>query len=84
MKQQFSSVSARAIRVAFHYSRKFISFIELHCMAKRATPEMFRMYKLSLLLYHTFNEQILFEDWQALNFDQYNTISKTSFNIIKK
>jgi hypothetical protein len=53
-------------------------------MAKRATPEMFRMFKLCLLLYHTFNEQIPENDWLSLNFDQANTSRQTNFNIRKK
>ena len=52
-------------------------------MAKRAKPEMFRMYKLCILLYRTFNEQIPENDWLSLNFEQANTSRQTNFNIRK-
>jgi hypothetical protein len=39
-------------------------------MANRATPEMFLKYKMSLLLYRTFNNEIPETDWLSLNFDQ--------------
>jgi hypothetical protein len=77
------SASARTIRIALHYPDTIISFVELHQMVKRATPEMFRMYKLFLLLYRTFNEQIPVNDWLSLNFDQANTSRQTNFNIRK-
>jgi hypothetical protein len=52
-----------ALRVAFHYTNQYISFIELHKQANRATPEMFGRYKLSLLLYRTFNDAIPETEW---------------------
>jgi hypothetical protein len=39
-------------------------------MTGRATPEMFRNYKLALLLYKTINEEMPEEDWLSLNFNQ--------------
>ena len=52
-------------------------------MAKRGTPELFRMYKLCLLLYRIFNERILDNDWLSLNFNQANTNRQTKFNVRK-
>ena len=83
IKQTLLAASARAIRVAFHYPDTNISYIELHNMAKRATPEMFRRYKLALLLHRTFNEQIPVQDWLSLNFYQSNMSRQTNFNIRK-
>ena len=39
-------------------------------MANRAAPEMFPRYKMSLLLYSTFNNEIPETNWLSLNFDQ--------------
>jgi hypothetical protein len=82
-KRKLLSASARAIHIALHYPDLCISFIELHQIAKRAPPEMFRINKLCLLLYHTFNEQIPINDWSSLNFEQANTSRQTKFNITK-
>jgi hypothetical protein len=39
-------------------------------MANRVTTEMFLKYKMSLLLYHTFNDEIPETDWLSLNLKQ--------------
>jgi hypothetical protein len=60
-----------------------ISFIELHKGVKRATPEMFSLYKLSIILHKTFNEAIPETEWIGLNFEQVNMSRQQDF-IIKK
>ena len=82
-KQMLLSASARAIRVAYHYPDINISFLNLHSMAKRATPEKFRQYKLALQLYRTFNERIPENDWLTLNFYQSYNSRQTMFNVRK-
>ena len=77
------SASARAIRVAYHYPDINISFLNLHSMAKRATPEKFRQYKLALQLYRTFNERIPENDWLTLNFYQSYNSRQKMFNVRK-
>jgi hypothetical protein len=52
------SASAKAIRVAMHFPNPLISYINLHKMAKRATPIMFRKNKLSHSLFKHFNGEI--------------------------
>jgi hypothetical protein len=39
-------------------------------MANRATPEMMCVYKLSLLLFKTYNERVPESEWIDLNFKQ--------------
>jgi hypothetical protein len=58
-------------------------WIALHCSNPRATPEMFRNYKLALLLYKTINEEILEEDRLSLNFNQILTNRQSKFGINK-
>ena len=83
LKISLLSVSAKAIRVAFHYPDSFISYVKLHEMANRATPKMFNEYKLVLLLFKTFNNQLPEANWLALNFDQINTGRQTEFFVYK-
>ena len=83
LKNNLLSASAKALRVAFHYPSPYISFVKLHEMANRATPEMFSKYKLSLLLYKTFNDGLPEADWLMLNFDQVNTGRQSKFIIQK-
>ena len=64
------STSSKALKMAINYSDPFISNDRLHVITKRATPEMFCNYKLSLLLYKTYNASIPNEEWIRLNFDQ--------------
>jgi hypothetical protein len=56
-----------------------ISYASLHKMAHRATPEMFLKYKMSLLLYRTFNNEIPETDWLSLNFEQIITSRQSVF-----
>ena len=52
-------------------------------MAGRATPEMFRNYRLALLLYKTITEELPEEDWLTLNFNQIFTSRQNKFRINK-
>ena len=52
-------------------------------MVKRATPEMFSLYKLSITLHKTFNEAIPETEWIGLNFDQVNMSRQRDFRILK-
>jgi hypothetical protein len=70
LQKQLMTASAKALKVALHFPDPMISYASLHKMANRATPEMFLKYKMSLLLYRTFNNEIPETDWLSLNFDQ--------------
>jgi hypothetical protein len=73
------TASAKALKVALHFPDPMISYASLHKMANRATPEMFLKYKMSLLLYRTFNNEIPENDWLSLNFDQIITSRQSVF-----
>ena len=45
----------------------YVSFENLHAMAKRATPEKLMLYKLSLQLFRIFYYSILETEWDLLN-----------------
>ncbi len=83
LQKQLLSSSAKALRFAFHYPDPMISYYNLHKMADRAMPNMFLKYKLSLLLYKTYNNEIPGNDWISLCFDQIITSRQTLFNVSK-
>jgi hypothetical protein len=58
LKNDLLAASSNAIKLSLHYPKHRISYINLHKMTNRATPEMYAGYKLSLLLYKTYNQQI--------------------------
>jgi hypothetical protein len=49
------TASAKALRAVFHFHDPMISYANLHKMANRATPEILLKYKMSLLLYRTYD-----------------------------
>ena len=83
IRSQLFSASGNALRVAMHYPSKFISFSDLHKMANRATPDMYKTYRLSLILYRTFNEKLPEVEWIDLNFKQINMSRQEQFKINK-
>jgi hypothetical protein len=82
-KKQLMSSSAKTIRLALHYPDPNTSHVDLQRMLKRATLNLMRKYKLSLLLYRTFNKEIPEIEWLSLNFDQTLTSRQTTFNILR-
>ena len=66
-KNMILSASAKALRYCLKNYDPFVSNINLHLMAKRATPEKLMLYKTALQLHKTFNNQIPTTDWISLN-----------------
>ena len=81
LKQKLFSFSANALKMALHYPKQLISFINLHKIAKRATPEMISTYKLCLLLHKLYNNEYPMVEWTFLNFEQILTSRQTHFKI---
>ena len=67
LKNTILSASARALRVCLKNYDWYVSFEDLHAMAKRATPEKLMLYKLSLQLFKIFNYSIPVTEWDLLN-----------------
>ena len=82
-KQQLLSASANAIRSCLNYPTKFISFECIHKDFKKSTPEQFALYKISLLLYKTFNNAIADTDWLEFSNQIICTSRQTTFDIHK-
>ena len=56
-----------------------VSFIRLHEMYNRATPEKFVLYKHALQLFKLFNTNDHTTEWVELNFNQINTSRHLNF-----
>ena len=82
-KSKLLTASSSALNMAIHYTKPFISYKRLHVITNRATPDMFCNYKLSLLLYKTYNMNLPLEEWINLNFNQTIMRRQTKFHISK-
>jgi hypothetical protein len=80
IKNQLLSASANCRHM--HFPDTFISFIDQY--VKRATPDMFRLFKLSILLYKTFNEAILETERIDIIFELASKYKQHDFKIVKK
>jgi hypothetical protein len=79
-KHQLLAASANAIRSCLNNPTPFISYDKIHCNFKKATPEQISLYRISLLLYKSFNTNISTLDWAELNFQSINTGRQTTFD----
>ena len=66
-KQLLLSASANALRSCMPLKNRFISFEDIHKNFGQPTPMSIGLYKLSLLLYKTFNSKDLNNDWLDLS-----------------
>ena len=83
LKQKLLSCSAHALKCCVKYCTRDISFINLHAMYHRATPDQFMLYKNAINLYRLYNERHGSIEWVALNFNQILTSRQTKFMSIK-
>ena len=83
LKQKLLSCSAHALKCCVKYCTRDISFINLHAMYHRATPDQFMLYKNAINLYRLYNEGHGSIEWVALNFNQILTSRQTKFMSIK-
>ena len=83
LKHSLFVASAGALKMCKHYHDPYESYYEIHSTTKRATPEMLCKYKLSLLLYKTFNEQVPEDEWLHLNDNIVLTSRQTKFKCVK-
>ena len=83
LKQKLLSVSARALKISMFYPDPMISFINIHEMNKRATPESMMQYKLAIQLFKLYNSNDHSLEWIDLNLNQVLTSRQTKFTILK-
>ena len=83
LKQKLLSCSAKAIGVCVKYCTREISFINLHAMYQRATPENISLYKSAISLFKLYNSDEHTIEWVSLNCNQIITSRQTKFCIAK-
>ena len=79
LKHALFVASANSLKMCLNYKTDMISYIDLHKMTNRATPEMLSDYKLALSLYKIFNNESPQNEWLHLNFSQITTSRQTNF-----
>ena len=83
LKQKLLSASAKALRACTKVIDYYQSFISLHTICRRATPEMLMKYKLALCLFKLYNESFNSLEFTLLNFNQLLTGRQTLFKTLK-
>ena len=59
-----------------------MSFIQIHTLNNRATPNQLMLYKHALLLYKIWNDKIYSDDWLSLNFQQNFNVRSSTVKLI--
>ena len=77
------SSSAKALKCTMYYPDPNISFEEIHEMSDRATPEMFTLYKNSLLLHKLYNKNTVEIEWISLNLQHQFSVRGDMFKVTK-
>ena len=66
-----------------YYPDPMISFVNIHKMNQRATPESMLLYKLSIQLFKLYNSNEHSLEWISLNLNQILTSRQSKFQIMK-
>ena len=83
LKQKLLSASSLALKTCSKQNCDQISFINLHRLNMRATPENLMLYKHAILLYKLYNCEDFNFEWQHLNNMQILTSRQTNFLILR-
>ena len=83
LKQKLLSASAMALRVSIRHCDYSQSFMNLHKMCDRATPESILKHKLALSLHKLYNKDYNSIEFAQLNYNQIFTSRQTYFKILK-
>ena len=85
LKQKLLSSSAKAIKTCVKYCTNDISFVRLHEIYKRSTPNNYSLYKHALCTYKLMNSSAPYStEWVALNFNQIFTSRQINFKSNKE
>ena len=83
LKQKLLSASAKALRVCTSYVDYGQSFMNLHKMCNRATPESIKKYTLALSLHKLYNKDFNIIEFVHLNQNQILISRQTMFKTLK-
>ena len=79
LKQKLLSSSAKALKLCLKMNTNEISFVKLHEMCHRATPDNFLLYRHALTLYKLLNSDEQTIEWVAINCNQVFTSRQIFF-----
>ena len=82
-KQLLLVASAKALRLCIKYQNKVFSYVDIHKITKRATPNQILLYKHAILLFKLYNSIDTTQEWVNLNFQQILTSRQVNFMISK-
>ena len=77
------SASGRAIKACTYKPDPGISFINLHKLNHRATPNKVMIYRHALLLYKLYNDRQPMTEWSHLNFQHQFSMRQGHFTVAK-
>jgi hypothetical protein len=83
LKQVLLSTSAKALLLCQKQVNRSISFIDLHRIHKRATPDQMLKYKHALMLHSLYNNNRPSMEWLILNLQQILTSRQTNFQFLR-
>ena len=66
-----------------YYQDPSLSFLKIHEMSDRATPEIFTLYKNVLLLHKLYNNNTVENEWISLNLQHQFSVRGNLFNVTK-
>ena len=83
LKQSLLSASAKALKTCLKYRTDDVSFIKIHEICNRATPEKYLLYKHALSLFKLMKDNNHSFEWVSLNFNIILTSRQTEFFSLK-
>ena len=84
LKQKLLSSSAKAIKTCIKFCTNDQSFVCIHEMYNRATPDKFLLYTHARNLFKLMNGTTYSQEWVSLNFNQILTSRQTTFIATRK
>ena len=67
---EIPTIDEETIKMCMKFDCRRISFVNIHAMNKRATPEKYLIYKHALMLFKLYNSIDYSVEWSALNLNQ--------------
>ena len=83
VKQLLLSASANALRTCMPFQNRFISFEDIHRNCCQPTPPCIGLYKISILLFKTYNSNVTNDDWLDLSENIILTTRQNLFSCFK-
>ena len=83
LKEKLLSTSAKALKMCMYYPDPRISYVNIHKMNNRATPNEMMEYKLGIQIYKLYNTREHSLEWLNLNQNQILTSRQDTFATLK-